>query len=165
MKKLILFVHFSLIIVNLCFFSNFEAKAEIIKTYTNYVDGQYQTIEVTLDDNGVLTFDGIGAIPDSQVSYSNIEWGEKVTSVVINNGITRIGNYTFQRLYNLKSITIPESVTYIGDHAFWGSGNIEEIHISSLESWLSIFLVGLRVTQIIMGLLVNFILVNRNLQV
>jgi len=41
-----------------------------------------------------------------------------IKSVIINNGITSIGNYAFYKCTSLTSITIPNSVTSIGEGAF-----------------------------------------------
>lgn len=51
--------------------------------------------------------------------YSN---KSTLTSVVINNGVTTIGNSAFQNCGNITSVTIPNSVTMIGTAAFSGTG-------------------------------------------
>ncbi|MCH5152083.1 MAG: leucine-rich repeat domain-containing protein [Clostridiales bacterium] len=48
--------------------------------------------------------------------------GTGITSVVIPNGVTSIGEEAFENCVNLTSITIPDSVTYIGANAFTGTG-------------------------------------------
>ena len=45
--------------------------------------------------------------------------GEKITNLVIPEGITSIRNCTFYRCLSLSSITIPNSVTSIGESAFY----------------------------------------------
>ena len=44
--------------------------------------------------------------------------GEKVTDLVIPDGVTNIGDYAFVGCTGLKSVTVPESVEYIGRYAF-----------------------------------------------
>ena len=44
--------------------------------------------------------------------------GEKVTDLVIPDGVTNIGDYAFIGCTGLKSVTVPESVEYIGRYAF-----------------------------------------------
>lgn len=51
--------------------------------------------------------------------YSN---KSTLISVVINNGVTTIGNSAFQNCGNITSVTIPNSVTMIGTAAFSGTG-------------------------------------------
>ncbi|MBR5295437.1 MAG: leucine-rich repeat domain-containing protein, partial [Clostridia bacterium] len=67
----------------------------------------------------VLTISGNGAMAD-YIYYSTAPWGKAVTEVVIEDGVTSIGNYAFHYCTNLTSITIPDSITSIGDAAFQG---------------------------------------------
>lgn len=84
----------------------------------------------TLDDYGVLTISGEGAMKNyGPVSpapwYSAHEW---LTKVVINDGVSNIGEYAFYKHYsNLQSITIPESVTSIEEYAFSGCSSLKDI--------------------------------------
>ena len=67
-----------------------------------------------------------GSTTDQTNLYLN---GEKVTDLVIPNGVTNINNYTFYCLRNLISITIPNSVKSIGEKAFMGCISLTEISI------------------------------------
>ena len=53
----------------------------------------------------------------------------EMTSVVISDGVTRIGNYAFDGCEGLTSINIPDSVTTIGDGAFENCSNLTSITI------------------------------------
>ena len=67
----------------------------------------------------ILFIDGEGEIEDYLPDHSIWEplaW--LVHSVVIGNGVTRIGNYAFWGFTALKEISIPWSVTEIGEGAF-----------------------------------------------
>ena len=72
--------------------------------------------------NGTLTISGFGAMTDySDNSSSRAPWDSSkssIKSIVIEDGVTSIGDYAFQHCYNLTSISIPNSVTNIGDYAF-----------------------------------------------
>ena len=111
----------------------------------------------TLSDDGTLTISGTD-MPD--YDYLNdilAPWDEKkINKVVIENGVTNIGNYAFcslpitsitipksvkkigegafQYCSALTSITIPNSVTSIGDWAFNGSGLTSIIIPNSITS-------------------------------
>ena len=80
-------------------------------------------VKYSLDTStGVLTISGKGNMynylnPDAG-EYEAPFYYEKITSVVINSGVTSIGNSSFSNL-SLTSITIPNSVTKIGDSAFF----------------------------------------------
>ena len=72
-----------------------------------------------LDDEGVLTISGTGAM--ANWNWEGSPWyanKDKIESVVIEDGVTIIGNYAFFSCASLKNITLPNSVTIIGDHAF-----------------------------------------------
>ena len=72
----------------------------------------------TLAD-GVLTITGNGAMDD--FSYITIPWKEyrgDIKAVVIEDGVTSIGDYAFAYCRGLTSVEIPTSVKSIGDYAF-----------------------------------------------
>lgn len=68
----------------------------------------------------VLTISGTGAMKD--YSKSGAPWYSRNNSyierVVIEDGVTTIGDYSFEWCYRLSSVSIPNSVTSIGEHAF-----------------------------------------------
>ena len=80
----------------------------------------------TLDDEGVLTISGNGEMDDFSYEYdykndsiiTTAPWGTNIKSVVIENGVTSIGEFAFHGCTGLTSVTIPDSVTSIGDSAF-----------------------------------------------
>lgn len=55
---------------------------------------------------------------------------ELVTELVIPDGITSIGNFTFYNCSNLISVTLPDSVNLISSNAFGGCSSLEKIIIS-----------------------------------
>ena len=70
-------------------------------------------------ENGVLTISGTGKMDDYDRENSRSPWyGKKITSAVLEEGITNIGNYAFFDCTSLTSITLPDSVTEISDTAF-----------------------------------------------
>lgn len=86
----------------------------------------------TLDSKGTtLTISGSGAMDDYK-SDDEVPWHESASSiknVVIEDGVTSIGNKAFYFFFNMTSVTIPESVTYIGDSAFWHCQGLTSISI------------------------------------
>ena len=60
-----------------------------------------------------------------------IFYSSNFTKVTISEGVTNIGNGTFNNCSSLMSITIPNSVTSIGGHAFSGCSSITSITIPS----------------------------------
>ena len=66
-----------------------------------------------LDDDGTLIISGEGCMGDTYL------WDcSKIVTVIINEGVTNIGNYAFASCNNLISISFAESVTSIGSSAF-----------------------------------------------
>lgn len=87
----------------------------------------------TLED-GTLTISGTGAMSDYSTSsgHTSAPWGdycETITSAVIENGVTSIGDYAFYGCTNLASVTIPEGMVSIGDSAFEGCTNLASVTI------------------------------------
>ena len=69
--------------------------------------------------SGTLTISGSGAMEDYGSDYPGY-YGlrDSITAIIINEGITRIGNIAFYNLQNVESVTIPTTVTAIGRSAF-----------------------------------------------
>ena len=68
-------------------------------------------------ENGTLTISGTGAMED----YNSPPWYDSrdaISNVVMEEGVTSIGDHAFYNCRNLISIEIPEGVTRIGKHAF-----------------------------------------------
>lgn len=54
-----------------------------------------------------------------------------IVSLIINDGVTNIGDNTFYYCYNLKSVTMSNSVTSIGDNAFRFCANLTSAPIGN----------------------------------
>ena len=73
----------------------------------------------TLTADGTMTISGKGAMKeDYNTYYSPAYDNENIKKVVIEDGVTSIGEYAFSGCRSLTDITIPGSVTSIGDSAF-----------------------------------------------
>ncbi len=84
----------------------------------------------SLADDGVLTISGTGNM-NNFGSY-NQPWNPSmnaITKVVIENGVTSIGNSAFNGCSNLISVTIPEGVTSIGNSAFNGCRKLASVEL------------------------------------
>ena len=101
----------------------------------------YEDVNYDLYDNGLLVISGEGEMynysfhsyaPYADYLYdyiSGVDYDNTVKAVVIENGVTSVGDYAFSGLRALSSVTIPESVTRIGDYAFSGCTALDNVNI------------------------------------
>ncbi len=75
-----------------------------------------------LDGDGVLTINGGGDMTDYNYNGSvNSPWyycREKIKTVIVQNGVTSIGDGAFFNSSNLTSVTLPDSIIDVGKLAF-----------------------------------------------
>lgn len=83
------------------------------------------------ETTGVLTISGTGQMNNySSSSTADFRaYKSQITEVVIESGITSIGNVAFRQCSALTSVTIPDSVTSIGDSAFYQCFALTSINI------------------------------------
>ncbi|MCD8157395.1 MAG: leucine-rich repeat protein [Clostridiales bacterium] len=88
------------------------------------------SVTYVLDDNGTLTISGSGDMYN-YTSSSSAPWYSSyygnITTVIIESGITKIGNYAFYGCIGIEKISIPDTVTAIGSSAFCGCTNLTDI--------------------------------------
>lgn len=85
----------------------------------------------TLQD-GVLHISGTGDMDDYDYDNTKAPWygvKDQITSIIIDNGITSIGDFTFTELINLASVDIPDSVVRIGSCSFEWCTSIKKISV------------------------------------
>ena len=81
-------------------------------------------------EDGVLTIRGTGAMEDFEdfaAPWASLH--DKITSVVIEDGVTTIGDNAFQFCTALTIITFPESVTVIERSAFESCTSLESTSV------------------------------------
>jgi len=85
----------------------------------------------TLTADGTLTISGTGAMKDYDYdnNRSPVYGNSSVKKVVIEDGVTSIGNSAFDNCRRLTDITIPKSVTSIGNYAFYNCSSLTSITI------------------------------------
>ena len=91
-----------------------------------------------LSNDGVLTISGSGKMEDYDDGYQDgkgrttAPWGEywkQITQIVLEPGITDIGDFAFMGCSNITEIPIPNSVADIGRYAFWGCNGLSSVTI------------------------------------
>lgn len=86
---------------------------------------------------GVLNIIGTGAMfaYESSSDMPYYDYFSEIKEVVIDDGVTSIGNYAFSGCENITSITIPDSVKTIGEWAFDHCSSLVSVDIpDSIES-------------------------------
>ena len=80
-------------------------------------------------DTGTLTISGTGDMYDYSSNKSVFYDNGKIKTVIIEKGVTSIGNYAFENCSSLESVTIPDSVTSISSWAFYYCTSLASITI------------------------------------
>ena len=87
----------------------------------------------TLYTDGSLVISGNGDIPDYDVNTKSpwFDYRASVSSIVVEDGITRIGNQAFTNLTKAEKASLPETVTSIGSYAFSYCPALKEVSLPS----------------------------------
>jgi len=88
-----------------------------------------------VEQTGTLTFTPLreNARVDAYMIYRDAPWvdhAEKITSLVVEEGIVALGNRSVTRLPKLQTVQLPESLVSIGDDVFAGCA-LQTLHIPS----------------------------------
>ena len=126
-KRLLSFVLAALMIASLL--PATALAADIVASGTCGAEGDGSNLTWTLDSEGVLTISGSGDMHDYVYSSPWHENGNQIRSVLMENGVTGIGNFAFFECISLTSMTIPDSVTCIGNCAFKDCSSLASVTI------------------------------------
>lgn len=99
-------------------------------------DGKNVTWEV---DGTTITISGTGAMANFDSPYMGygtpapwFSYADEITSIVIGEGVTTVGEYAFEDFHLVESISIPASVTIIGKMAFCDCGYTDDYTFTNL---------------------------------
>ncbi|MBO4777238.1 MAG: leucine-rich repeat protein [Bacteroidales bacterium] len=154
MKKLILPLLVAIFMAVPTFAYDFPAVSPSGHTlYYEYVSKSDKTVRVTYELNGSETYTTKptnevtipSTVINEEITYSVIEIGvraffncNKITSIVIQEGVKRIGTSAFQSCERLQSVVLPQSLETIGESAFNSCGKLSSINlpnsITTIES-------------------------------
>jgi hypothetical protein len=112
----------------------YNAKAAIIPPIASGATGACRWTLTGTEGNYTLTIGGSGAMMDYSNYLNSVPWyayREDIKTVVIQEGVTTIGNYAFYRSSGLTGVTIPNSVTTIGYNAFYECSGLTEVTIGN----------------------------------
>ncbi len=83
----------------------------------------------TLDRSGTLTISGLGDMYYYGAGSSPWYGDARVKAVVVESGVTCIGEYAFQDCTQLTSVSMADSVRYIAGYAFTGCSGLTEVSL------------------------------------
>lgn len=106
-----------------------DENGKVVKAVVSGVNGKVQTglfsnLKQSVDEEGNPLFDRNG----SPIMEPDEKWAA-LTEVVIEDGVTEIGNQTFQGCTGLTNVTIPDSVQKIGAWAFYLCEGLKSVDI------------------------------------
>lgn len=83
------------------------------------------------ESSGVLTISGVGEM-ENYTTDSSSPWRDHlltIQKIVIESGVTRIGDYAFKGCSQIDSIEIPNSITTIGQYAFEACTSLVSVNL------------------------------------
>ncbi|MBO5454875.1 MAG: leucine-rich repeat domain-containing protein [Clostridia bacterium] len=123
-----------------------KSNEDLLRTETKTIDGfrgfqggaVYWKYEKS-GEKGILTLCGKGAMTTLNSSDEQpwLEYREKITDIVVEDGITTVSKYAFSEFSNLKTVTLGKNVSKISAFSFQNS-TLETINIPK-----SVTLIGL----------------------
>lgn len=139
MKKIFVIVLCLLLVISLSACAGLTpAKPDVTSGETDAAESDSGDISWDLDENGVLEISGTGTVSSIPVDKT------AVRSIVIGDGIDKIGAGAFSGMSNAVSVRIPDSVKEIGAEAFKDCQKLESLEIpesvkkiaeSAFEGW------------------------------
>lgn len=124
MKKTRILINIAIAIMILSF-NSISVKAETVIVDSGLCG---TNLTWTLYSDGSLHITGEGAMDDYESETPWILYSDRIISVVIGNGVTRVGNNAFLDCTEIDNVDISASVKELGDFAFSGTA-IESVYI------------------------------------
>lgn len=94
-------------------------------------EGTTGEVNWTLDENGVFTVSGIGAMED-YASAEDRPWhagAAAIKTVVVQSGVTRVGNFAFAGCENLTAVSLSNGLIEIGQYALADDTSLTELTV------------------------------------
>ena len=120
-----------------------------------------ESVTWSLSSDGTLTLSGTGEMANYKSSdtapYYNAPWGSdalrlKIKRLVVNEGITSIGDLAFYRCGNLTSVSLPNSLVRIGKDVFFGCSSLTSLvipdNVTHIDSDLCAFCSSLETVKL-----------------
>ena len=91
------------------------------------------SLTYTIYSDFSMVISGMGEMKDyiDDELHIDDDYSQKITSVVIEDGVSSIGQFAFYDFIRMTSVSIPNSVTKIGNAAFYGCVSLASLDIPS----------------------------------
>lgn len=122
------------ILIILSIISSFMISLPIVANAETSVSGTCgDDLTWVLDDEGTLTISGTGDMEDWSAPNASpwAEYRQNIKTVILKEGITHIGDYSFSHCTELSSILFAESLESIGSQAFFYCSNLTNISLGT----------------------------------
>ena len=100
--------------------------------YAGYAGAETTNVVWYLGRDGSITFKGEGDMYDfnsrDQQPYYGY-WEDEITKVVVEEGITSLGKYSFYKFSALEEAVIPSGVIEIGNNCFYGCEKLKNVDL------------------------------------
>lgn len=108
-----------------------QVQAEAVTSGTCGAEGDGSNLTWSLS-GGVLTISGTGAMKDWEFYGNNVSpWceNEQITGIVINDGVTSVGDGAFYQCKNVTNVKLPDTLKSIGYLAFYSCFGLKAVDI------------------------------------
>ena len=108
-----------------------QVQAEAVTSGTCGAEGDGSNLRWSLS-GGVLTISGTGAMKDWGFYGNNVSpWceNEQITGIVINDGVTSVGDGAFYQCKNVTNVKLPDTLKSIGYLAFYSCFGLKAVDI------------------------------------
>ena len=103
--------------------------------YDTSTDGTYaEVIAYAGTSTKVKIADTYNGLPVTNI-YDNAFENTSITSIIIPDSVTSIGENAFYGCSSLTSVVIPDSVTAIGNYAFYNCSGLTSVYITDIVAW------------------------------
>lgn len=105
---------------------------ELVVTNSIIASGKCgQSVDWVLYDNGVLSISGTGEMYNDVESLIFAHIRQDIKKVIIEDGVTSVGDYIFRGCSNIVDIEFPNSITFLGRQSFSSCTSLTDIKFPS----------------------------------
>ena len=120
-------------LVSTYFFVLIGITTNVVYPQTSGICGDNLTWQLSGSENNLtLTISGSGEMYDYTIYYGSRPWDDSkmnIKTIIIDIGVSVIGECAFYQSYNLESVTIPNTVAKLGNRSFFACNSLVALTI------------------------------------